>query len=190
MLDGGFYMQKTDSFRIPRLKGMLKSALMSVPAALAAIPAGTAFAEGGGITVIPDWTVFLQIANFLFLIFMMNILLFKPIRKMLLERKAKISGLEENIDSTQKEAVSQDEAFAKGLKGARGKGLKEKEGLLQEASDEEKAIIGKINEKAKSDLSEVREKIAADTDAVKAKLIQEVDGFADIISEKILGRAV
>jgi len=183
-------MQKSDHFRIPHLKGMLKHALMTTSAVLLAIPTGSAFAEGGGITVIPDWTVLLQIVNFLFLVFMMNILLFKPIRKILLERKAKIDGLEKSIDSAQEEATSQDEAFAKGLKDARGKGLKEKESLMQEASDEEKAIIGKINEKAQADLAVVREKIAADTDAVKAKLLEDVDGFADIISEKILGRAV
>jgi len=183
-------MHKSDRFRILHLKRLLTPAKMSMLAVLLAIPAGNAFAEGGGITVIPDWTVLIQIVNFLFLVFMMNILLFKPIRKMLLERKAKISGLEESIDSTQKEAVSQDEAFADGLKDGRGKGLKEKEVLMQAASDEEKTIIGKINEKAQADLAEVREKIAADTDAVKAKLTEEVDGFADIISEKILGRAV
>ena len=170
-------MQKSERFRILHLKRILKSATMVMPALFLAIPAGNAFAEGGGITVIPDWTVLLQIVSFLFLIFMMNLLLFKPIRKMLLERKAKISGLEENIDSTEKKAVSQDEAFATGLKEARSKGLKEKEALLQEASDEEKAIIGKINEKAQADLAEVREKIAADTDAVKAKLIEEVSLF-------------
>jgi F-type H+-transporting ATPase subunit b len=188
-------MQKPDSSRIPHFKRMYNSTMIVVLMVSLLLPAGMALASGdseggGGITVIPDWTVFLQIANFLFLIFMMNILLFKPIRKMLLERKAKINGLEDSIDSTQKEAVSQDEAFATGLKEARGKGLKEKEVLLQEASDEEKAIIDRINEKAQADLTEVRDKIAADTDAVKAKLIQEVDGFADIISEKILGRAV
>jgi F-type H+-transporting ATPase subunit b len=188
-------MQKSDSFRTPHFKRMYNSAMIVVLMVSLLLPAGMALASGdseggGGITVIPDWTVFLQIANFLFLIFMMNIILFKPIRKMLLERKAKINGLEDSIDSTQKEAVSQDEAFATGLKEARGKGLKEKEVLLQEASDEEKAIIDRINEKAQADLTEVRDKIAADTDAVKAKLIQEVDGFADIISEKILGRAV
>lgn len=189
-------MQKPDSFRIPHFKRMYNSTMIVVLMVSLLLPAGMALASGdsegggGGITVIPDWTVFLQIVNFLFLIFMMNLLLFKPIRKMLLERKAKINGLEDSIDSTQKEAVSQDEAFATGLKEARGKGLKEKEVLLQEASDEEKTIIDRINEKAQADLTEVRDKIAADTDAVKAKLIQEVDGFADIISEKILGRAV
>ena len=182
-------MLKSDRFRMLHLRRILKSASLLTPAILLAIPVGNALAAGG-ITVIPDWTVIIQIVNFLFLLFMLNLLLFKPIRNMLLERKAKISGLEDSIDSTQKEASSQDEAFAKGLKDARGKGLKEKEALLQEASDEEKAIIGKINEQAQADLAEVREKIAADTDAVKAKLTEEVDGFADIISEKILGRAV
>ena len=188
-------MQKSDSFRTPHLKRMYSSTMTLVLIVSLLLPASIALASGdseggGGITVIPDWTVLIQIVNFLFLIFMMNILLFKPIRKMLLERKAKINGLEDSIDSTQKEAVSQDEAFATGLKEARGKGLKEKEALLQEASDEEQAIIDKINEKAQADLAEVRGKIAADTDAVKTKLLQEVDGFADIISEKILGRAV
>ena len=188
-------MQKSDTFRIPRFERVYNRTVILVLMMSLLLPVGIALASGdseggGGITVIPDWTVFIQIANFLFLIFMMNILLFKPIRKMLLERKAKISGLEESIDSTQKEATSQDEAFATGLKAARSKGLKEKEALVQEASEEEKAIIDRINEKAQADLADVREKIAADTDAVKSKLIQEVDGFADIISEKILGRAV
>ncbi|MCG6910281.1 MAG: ATP synthase F0 subunit B [Deltaproteobacteria bacterium] len=182
-------MQKSDIFRIPNLKRILKIHLMWLPAALLLNPAGSAFAAGG-ITVIPDWTVLVQVANFIFLIFILNILLFKPIRKILLERKAKIEGLEENIDSTQKEATSQDEAFAKGLKDARGEGLKQKEALLQEASEEEKAIIDKISDQAQADLAGVRAKIAEDTEAVKTALIKEVDSFADIISEKILGRAV
>jgi len=137
-----------------------------------------------------DGSVFIQIVNFLFLIWMLNLLLFKPIRKMLLQRKDKIDGLEVSIDSTQNEAVAQDEAFTKGLKDARGEGLKQKEALVQEASDEEKTIIGKINEKAQADLAVVREQIAKDTDAVKATLMKEIDSYADIISEKILGRAV
>ena len=43
-------MQKSDHFRIPRLKGMLKPALMTTSAALLAIPAGSAFAAGGTVT--------------------------------------------------------------------------------------------------------------------------------------------
>jgi len=182
-------MQKSDIFRIPQ-KGMFRNTLIVMIVALLLMPASAVLAEGGGITVIPDWTVFIQIVNFLFLIFIMNMLLFKPIRKMLLERKDKIDGLEESIESTQNEAVTQDEAFADGLKEARGKGLKQKESLLQEASDQEKAIVDKINEKAQADLTEVRTKIAKETEAVKATLIGEVDSFADVISEKILGRAV
>ena len=137
-----------------------------------------------------DGSVFIQIINFLFLIWILNRLLFKPIRKILLQRKDKIGGLEKSIETTNHEAVVQDEAFSEGIKEARGKGLKQKEALVQEASDAEKTIIGKINEKAQADLARIREQIAKDTDAVKATLMKEIDSFAAVISEKILGRAV
>ena len=63
-------------------------------AALIVLTAGSAAAEseggGGGITVIPDISLLFQIANFLFLIWALNTILFKPIRKILRERKEKI----------------------------------------------------------------------------------------------------
>ncbi|MCK7511476.1 MAG: hypothetical protein MZV70_50480 [Desulfobacterales bacterium] len=42
--------------------------------------AALASGEGGGVTVIPDWSVSIQIVNFLFLIFALNLLLYRPIR--------------------------------------------------------------------------------------------------------------
>ena len=136
-----------------------------------------------------DWTVAVQIVNFLAIIFILNIVLYKPIRGILLQRKAKIEGLQDSISTTTQEAEAKDQAFADGIKEARIKGQKEKEALLQAASDEERAIISKINAKAQEDLAEVKAKIVQDTDAVKAALAKDVDAFADAITLKILGRA-
>ena len=152
--------------------------------------AGVAFGSGGGITVIPDGSLFIQIANFLLIIWILNIILYKPIRKILIQRKEKISGLEQNIDLLNKDAKDKDEAFAEGIKEARANGLNEKEALLQAATDEEREIIEKINQKAQAELAEVREKIAKDAENVRASLQQEIDAFANAIGEKILGRAV
>ena len=135
-----------------------------------------------------DVSVFIQIANFLFLVWILNILLYKPIRNVMIQRKEKISGLEQNIGTAEAKALEQDEAFSEGIKGARTRGFKEKGTLLQQAMDEEKEIIAKINEKAQTELASIREKIAKDTQAVKESLMKEVDGFATTISEKILGR--
>ena len=136
-----------------------------------------------------NWTVLPQIANFLILIFILNIVVYKPIRKILLERRDKFQGLAEGIESAGQMAQEKDQAFNSGLKEARVKGQKEKEALLQAASDEEKEIVGRINEKAREDLVAVKDQIAKDTGAVKAALEKEVDAFADAISQKILGRA-
>ena len=151
--------------------------------------AGVAFGSGG-ITVIPDWTLWVQIANFLLIVWALNIILFRPIRKILIQRKEKITSLEQNIETSDKEANEKNEAFDSGIKDARAKGLNEKNVLLNEAAGQEREIIDKINQKAQADLAEVREKIAKDVETVRASLQKEIDTFASAIGEKILGRAV
>lgn len=137
-----------------------------------------------------DGSLFIQIVNFIILIFVLNIVLYKPIRNVLLERNKKVVGLGESIETFNKDAKEKDDAFASGIRAARVKGLKEKEALLEAASEEEKKIIAKINEKAQADLAQVRSEIAKDAEEVRAKLQKEVDVFANAIGQKILGRAV
>ncbi len=151
---------------------------------------GVAFGSGGGITVMPDWTLWVQMANFLIIVWVLNIVLYKPIRNILIQRKEKITNLEQNTETLNKEANEKGDAFDSGIKDARAKGLNEKNVLLKEAADEEKEIIEKINQRAQEDLAEVREKIAKDVESVRASLQKEIDKFAGAIGEKILGRAV
>ena len=136
-----------------------------------------------------DASVFIQIVNFIFLVFVLNIVLYKPIRKVLIQRNEKITGLEQGVDAADRDAKEKDDAFMSGVKDARANGLKEKEILLQEASGEEKKILEKINKKAQANLAEVREKIAKDAESVGKSLHQELDVFANEIGQKILGRA-
>jgi len=133
-------------------------------------------------------TIFIQIANFLVLIFVLNIVLYKPIRSILRQRKEKMQGLETSAQSTGQQAEERNQAYTDGLKEARLKGQKEKEILMKAAKDEEQAMVSKINAKAQQELATVKEKIAKDTDAVRNALEKEVDAFASAITQKILGR--
>ncbi|MBW1940078.1 MAG: ATP synthase F0 subunit B [Deltaproteobacteria bacterium] len=137
-----------------------------------------------------DGSVFIQIVNFIILIWVLNIILYKPIRNVLAQRKEKITGLEQSIETFNYDSKEKEDAFDAGIKEARAKGLKDKEALVEEASQEEKSIVEKINEKAQADLVQIRSKIAKDTESVRVSLQQEVDFFADAIVKKILGRAV
>ena len=136
-----------------------------------------------------DGSIVLQIANFLLLIWILNMVLYKPIRKILLERKEKMVGMQSDIDGSAQQVQSKEDAYADGVRQARVAGQKEKETLMQAAAEEEKAIIGKINESAQAELKDVREKITQEVGTVKVALEKEIDAFANAIGQKILGRA-
>ncbi len=136
-----------------------------------------------------DGSLFIQIANFIFLIWILNVVLYNPIRKVLIQRKEKITGFEQKIDTIGKDVKEKDDAFSLGIKEAKAKGLNEKGVLLQEAADEEREIIEQINKKAQANLAEIRTKIAKDAESVSESLRQELDSFANAIGQKILGRA-
>jgi F-type H+-transporting ATPase subunit b len=140
--------------------------------------------------IMPDLSVVIHIINFLFLIWVLNAILYKPIRQILIKRKEKIGGLDQKIKTFLNDAEQKDRAYGNGLKAARAKGLKEKEVFLQAAAEEEREIIDQINRKNQENFTEVQAKIQKDAEVAKAALMKEVDAFAETISEKILGRAV
>ncbi len=149
---------------------------------------GESFAAG--ITVIPNWTTIIQAANFLILVFILNIVLYRPIRNMLIQRKEKIEGLEQTVDNATGDLAEKETTYASGIRDARKKGMQEKDALINAATDEEKEIIAKINADALAELNAVKEKVAQEADAARDALMKEVDTFASEIGAKILGRAV
>lgn len=135
-------------------------------------------------------SLFIQIVNFLVLIWALNKFLYKPIRLILSQRKEKISGFENAIHQTEQDMVKKDQALKMGLKEARDKGMKEKDAFENEARQEEMKLIEKINEKSRADLAEIREKVTKEAQSARQMLQKEIDTFADQISRKILGRSV
>ncbi len=137
-----------------------------------------------------DYTLIIQIINFVVLIWALNLVLYRPIRGIINQRTEKVEGLETGIERFEQDVVDKDQAIKDGLKEARTKGVQEKETLENEAKELEKQKIEEINERARQDLAKVREQIARDMESARQSLEAEVDKFADDISQKILGRAV
>lgn len=149
---------------------------------------GEAFAAS--ITVIPNWTTIIQAVNFLILVFILNLILYRPIRNILIQRKEKIEGLEQTVENATGDLAEKETTYANGIRDARKKGMQEKDVLINAASDEEKEIIAKINADALAELNAVKEKVAQEANAARDALMKEVDTFANEIGAKILGRAV
>jgi F-type H+-transporting ATPase subunit b len=149
---------------------------------------GEAFAAG--ITVIPNWTTLIQAANFIILIFILNIVLYRPIRNILIQRKEKIEGLEQGVENATGDLSEKEATYASGIREARKKGMQAKDALIDEATEEEKKVIDKINADALAELNTVKARVAEEADAARDALLKEVDTFASDIGAKILGRAV
>ncbi len=141
------------------------------------------------ITVIPDISLVYQMINFLILLFVLNLLLYKPIRKVLLERRAKVQGLENGVEKASADLASQEESYKSGLRQARSEGVKKKESFVEEASKQEREIIEQINKKAQANLVQIKQQVANETEQARKALESEVEVFAKAIGEKILGRA-
>ena len=141
------------------------------------------------ITVIPDISAVYQMVNFLVLLFLLNLVLYKPIRNVILERKAKVGTLNSGVEKASADLEKQKDDYKKGLRQARGEGLKKKEVFIEEASAQEKEIITRINQKAQADFAEIKAQVAEETGQARKALEAEVEVYAKAIGEKILGRA-
>ncbi|MDY6906060.1 MAG: ATP synthase F0 subunit B [Thermodesulfobacteriota bacterium] len=152
--------------------------------------AGLAHAEGGGITVMPDKSVIWQIVNFIVLIIVLNLVLYRPIRNVVARRQEKITGLDQSIQMFEQDAADKDNACTEGLKAARNNGVQEKNALIEEGTQEEKRIIEEIQQKTQKTIAENKADIARDAEKAAAELQQEIETFAATIGQKILGREV
>ena len=175
--------------KIPVISLVILVVVMSLATSLVLGSSGES-ESSGGVTVMPNWTVGLQIINFLIILWILNLILYRPIRSILRQRKEKVDGLEATIETYNEDVQEKDKAFAEGIKEARAKGMNEKEALLQTAAEEEKEIIAKVNEKAQAELADIRQKISREARTAKDALQTKVDEFSRDICQKILGRTV
>ena len=134
------------------------------------------------------YAVLIQIINFLVLLFLLNIILYRPIRGILNKRKEDIDSssnatddwkrkiekytteIEEGIDSTRKEGLKERVSL-------RDRGLTTEKELLQDAHSHVEGAIGKAKQEIKEKINNARE-----------SLQDEIDSFSRELAEKLLGR--
>ena len=135
-----------------------------------------------------DWTLFVQILNFLVLVFLLNLVLFRPIRKIIQARQARLASFEENIaglaDNQQGILGQADEQ----LTAARREGLGLREGLRQEGSQAENSLLEQVKKEVDAQWTKVEAKIKKDVGKAREALSAQAQDFAMALATKILGR--
>ena len=135
-----------------------------------------------------DWTLFLQFANFMILLVVLNALLYKPLRNALAARKSAIDGDLAKARSLDEGVQAQVAEYEAKLQEARQKGSQERQALRQAALAEEARLLGAANEKASQRLQSLKEQVATEAEAARQGLRGETETLARQIAGKVLGR--
>ena len=138
----------------------------------------------------PDITVFIQIVNFLFLLFVLNIVFYRPIRRILGRRSEEVKGLRESIGNFREKSDQYDEDLEESYKGARGEGFKEKDKLKKAGTEMEKELLQEAISSAEAKIGKAKDEIDRSMRGVRDSLEDEVNMFSKELAEKILGRSV
>lgn len=137
-----------------------------------------------------DWTLFMQIANFLFLVFLLNMVLFRPIRGILKERQSLIAGMQSDISSLGETEQGVRLDIQSELLAARKSGINKRDMIKQEGSAVEAGMMEKAKAEADAEMTQMIAKIKADVGAARDALRPQVESFALDLATKILGREV
>jgi F-type H+-transporting ATPase subunit b len=135
-----------------------------------------------------DWTVGAQLVTFLVLVFLLNMVLFRPIREALKERQARMAAQKADINFMETQGQGLASETKDKLAAARREGVGARESLKQEGSEAEAALLEEIKREVDQEWSQVEQQIKEDVGKARKALQTQTQSFAQLLVSKILGR--
>mgnify|MGYP000923966016 FL=1 len=142
------------------------------------------------VTVIPDLTLVVQMVIFLALIFILNLLLYKPILSIIDRRKKQLEESENEIKLFNESVEKRVAEYEEKLKQAKLKASEQKKEIIQEGVNQAKNIVDAVRNEIPSIAREFQQKMDKEIDKAKAVLDGRYKDLSMEIARKILGRAV
>lgn len=133
---------------------------------------------------------FIQLINFGILVLVLNIFLYKPLRKILSERDKTINDARDKATSVDAEVQAKMEQYESRLRDAKSEAANRRAESLKAAQTEENAILEKARKEASESLSSIRSKVANEATAARELLKTQAEALSSDICEKILGRSL
>ena len=137
-----------------------------------------------------DYTIFIQMFNFLFLIFLLNIFLYKSILKIMDKRDQQLQDSDEEVKKLNQTIEQKMAEYEEQVRQARLEAIGQKNEIEQAGSE----VGGKIIEEAKGKISqmiqELHGEIEKEMDKARDFLRKQSRNTSIEIAEKVLGRSI
>lgn len=130
---------------------------------------------------------FVLLINFLVLLYILNIILFKPILKVLKDRDSSVKGLlsqAKEMEQKREEAISR---MNQELQAARIKARERFEEIRKEGLERQKTLLDEANRQALEMIGKAKEEIRVEADKARKRLREDVDRFSEEIVRKLVG---
>jgi F-type H+-transporting ATPase subunit b len=129
-------------------------------------------------------TLLFQLVNFFVAVFLLNILLIRPIRDIIKKRNGVIDGMAGEADNFESEAVQRLSTYEEELAHARqAAGLARKEGRADGAAEQQK-IVGAAQQSARGILDKARRTVHAEAEAT----LKDLRARTAVVSAQLVDR--
>lgn len=134
-------------------------------------------------------SVFIQMANFLVLLVLLNFVLYRPLRAILKQRRERMEGLAAEAQSFHLKREETDQELTQGRHKARAEGGAVRNELRDQGQAREKELLAKIQSEMDAESAQMAEQISAQIAQARQELMGQVESYSRVAAQKILGRS-
>jgi F-type H+-transporting ATPase subunit b len=137
-----------------------------------------------------DSTVFIQLVNFLLLIWILNQILYKPILGIMDRRKEILDKAQEEVKSVQETIDRRVAEYEEKIRAAKMEAMGQKGDLAKEGAQAAKVITDKAKGEISGMMGEFQAKLEKELASVRELLRNQSQRISSEIAEKVLGRSI
>jgi len=137
-----------------------------------------------------DYSLGIQIINFVLLIFILNRLLYKPLLGMIDKRKQRLADSETEIRRLRETVEDQMAAYEAKLRQAKAAALEEKNEIIRRGAEEARTITDAARAEIPALMEAFQIRMGKEIDAAKGILTSRSQQLSIEIAEKVLGRSL
>ncbi|MBA4422580.1 MAG: hypothetical protein C0390_05675 [Syntrophus sp. (in: bacteria)] len=137
-----------------------------------------------------DYSLGIQIVNFIILIFILNRLLYKPLLSMIDKRRQRFAESEAEIRRLQGTVEQKMAAYDEKLRQAKTTAIEQKNEIIRQGAEEAKGIIDVVRAEIPGLMEQFQVRMAGEIDAAKRTLSSQSQKLSVEIAEKVLGRGL
>jgi F-type H+-transporting ATPase subunit b len=137
-----------------------------------------------------NYTVIIQVINFILLLFLLNIIFYRPIRGVLSKRQEEIDSTKMLTEERTKKIEKYTSEIEEKISLARKQGVKERMSIRDSGLSHEKDLIQDASLQVEREIDTARNEIREKIVRARSYLQGEIESLSKELAEKILGRTL